>query len=116
MKILERKQYMKQIKKLNEQTFEQELQQDRVLVVDFGADWCPPCKALEPILFELQEQFPHVNFTKVDVEHELKLAERFSIKSLPTVLVFRKGTLTETVIGYRPKQQYVKILGDLIQE
>ncbi len=97
---------MKQIKKLTETEFQNYLLESPLLIVDFGADWCPPCKALEPVLLELQNDFPQIQFTKVDVDKEEKLAAQFGVKSLPTVLFFKDGALVETLIGYRPKSQY----------
>lgn len=99
---------MKPIKKLTKEEFQKELAESKLLIVDFGADWCPPCRALEPVLLELQSDFPQIQFTKVDVDKEEKLAAQFGVKSLPTVLFFKDGLLIETLIGYRPRNQYVQ--------
>jgi len=61
---------------------------------------------LEPVLLELQEEFSNIQFRKVDVEKEQALAAEYGVKSLPTVLFFKNGKLEETLIGYRPRNQY----------
>ena len=76
---------------------------NKVLVIDFYADWCQPCKPQEMILNELSKEYNGIEFFKVNVEDEYELAELFSIKSLPTIIVFGKDRKTFT--GFTQKQK-----------
>ena len=75
---------------------------DRVAVVDFWASWCPPCRALAPTIAALSEERPDVLVGKVDVDEHPEIAGRYGIQSIPTVLVFRNGELTERSVGLVP--------------
>ena len=80
----------------------QALAADRVAVVDFWATWCPPCRALAPTIAALAEERPDVVVGKLDVDEHPALAERYGIRSIPTVLVFRNGALAERSVGLVP--------------
>ena len=77
----------------------------RPLVVDFWAEWCPPCKALAPILAELSVELAGTtDFAAVDTEQEPGLAARYRTMTLPTLLVFRDGEVVQRLVGLRGKQ------------
>ena len=78
------------------------LASDRVAVVDFWASWCPPCRALAPSIAALAEERPDVLVGKVDVDDHPEIAGRYGIQSIPTVLVFRNGSLASRSIGLVP--------------
>lgn len=79
-----------------------------IKVVEFGAAWCPPCRALEPVLSELSVTLSgKVEIFKVDVDKQPDLSAKFGIRSLPTVLVFKNGSLQEQLIGYQPRHAYL---------
>ncbi|NPV12821.1 MAG: thioredoxin family protein [Ignavibacteria bacterium] len=73
-------------------------------IIDFYADWCKPCKTQDTILSELKKYHNDVEFYKVNVEEEYELAELFSIKSLPTIIVCGKDE-TKTFTGFTTKQK-----------
>jgi thioredoxin 1 len=68
-------------------------------VVDFWAEWCNPCKKLEPILEEFERKHTHIKFFKVNVEHSPSIAEIYSIQGLPTLAFFKNGVLIDTFVG-----------------
>ena len=70
-----------------------------VVVVDFWATWCGPCRMLAPILDEVAEKLPEVKFGKVDVDNAPELAQRFQVMSIPNVCVFKNGELVDRIIG-----------------
>jgi thioredoxin 1 len=77
----------------------------RTLVVDFWAEWCPPCKALTPVLEQLSVELAATHdFASVDTEAHPDLAARFGTLSLPTLLVFRDGSVQQRLVGLRGKQ------------
>ena len=67
------------------------LESDAPVVVDFTAAWCPPCRAMNPILAELAEERPDVRFVKLDVDDNVDTAVRYGVLSMPTFMVFRGG-------------------------
>jgi thioredoxin 1 len=92
---------------LTDQNFEQEvLQADRPVIVDFWAPWCGPCKAVEPILQELEAEHGHVKFGKLDIDQNFGTASRYDVLSIPTAILFESGEPRETVIGARPRSHF----------
>src|SRR5262245_46107900 len=75
---------------------------DRTVVVDFWAEWCPPCRALAPAIEALAGERPEVVVGKLDVDRHPAVAERFGVQSIPTVLVFRNGQLSARSVGLVP--------------
>ena len=84
------------------------VQDDKLLVVDFFATWCGPCKKLSPTLDEVSEEFgDRVNIVKVDVDESEDLAMTYGIRSVPTVLFFKKGQQVDKFVGALPKSEIV---------
>ncbi len=73
------------------------------VVVDFYADWCGPCKVIEPVIHKLSEEYQgRVKFVKVDTDANQELTAQFGIMSIPTVMFFSKGKVEDIVIGAVP--------------
>lgn len=97
----------------SKQEFEQ-LLNNRVLVVDFYADWCGPCRMLGPTIEELASEYAgNAEIVKLNVDNVEGVAERYGVQSIPTVIFFKNGVEVDRIIGYRPKQDYVKIIESL---
>lgn len=80
------------------------LQAETPVLVDFWAPWCHPCLMLAPILDELAEEYSgKVSFTRLDVEQNPKTASKYQIRSIPTLLLFKKGEPVSHIVGYKPK-------------
>ena len=74
-----------------------------VVLVDFFATWCGPCKMLSPILEEMANERSSVKIVKVDIDESMDLARRYGIMSVPTLLLFKDGKLISQTTGFMPK-------------
>ena len=84
---------------------------DDLVVVDFFATWCGPCKMLAPAVERAAEQHSEVHFYKVDIDEEADLASRFAIMSVPTLLYFKKGQVVSKSIGLVSPGELEKEIG-----
>ncbi len=92
------------MKDLNETNFEEEINKKKLVVVDFWAPWCMPCRMLSPVLEKLEKEYDgKVIFTKLNTDENPKIAARFGIFSIPTVMMFYKGEIVSTFIGAMPE-------------
>ena len=93
---------------INSSEFSGLVQDDKLLVVDFFATWCGPCKKLSPTLDEVSEELgEQVNIVKVDVDESEDLAMDYGIRSVPTVLFFKNGQQVDKFVGALPKSEIV---------
>ena len=97
---------------LTEATFDTELGKHKeVMMVDFWAEWCAPCRAIAPTLDELaRESAGKVSLAKVNVDEHPSLAARYGVRSIPTILFMKDGAVVDQVIGAVPKAQLKKKL------
>ena len=96
---------------LTKDNFEQEvIGSQQTVLVDVWATWCGPCKMIAPMVDEIAEKRQDVKVCKIDVDNEPELAIRFKIASIPTLLVFKNGELTDKAIGLRSKDQIEAML------
>ena len=96
--------------------FEAEVINSKVpVVVDFFADWCPPCKALSPIVEELARDYAgRIKIGKIDVDQNQKIAERFGVTAIPTLIMFKTGKNIDKIMGLEPKGELRKRLDKLL--
>ena len=74
-----------------------------ITLVDFYADWCGPCKMLGPIIEDLDNEFPEIEFIKVNVDDNMDLADKYGIMSIPAVFIFKDNQIISSMLGYRDK-------------
>ncbi len=91
------------MRKIDEREFLQVINSDKLVVVDFYADWCMPCKFLSPLLEKLSREYKDVEFYKLNVDENQELAFEYGISSIPTVLFFRRGRVVGGFVGAMPE-------------
>ena len=98
--------------KITVDNFEEEVLGSQIpVLVDFWASWCGPCRMLSPVVAEIAEELEgKVKVGKVNVDEEGELAARFGISSIPTVMVFKNGEVTNTSVGFCPKEELLALL------
>ena len=101
---------------LTEQTFDEALVANQgLLIVDFWAEWCGPCRAIAPVLEELAEASEgRVTLMKVNVDESPELAARYGIRSIPTILFVKEGKAVDRVVGAAPKAVLQRVLDALL--
>ncbi|MEI3336112.1 MAG: thioredoxin [Clostridium sp.] len=100
---------------INDSNFEEEvLKAKGVVVVDFFATWCAPCKMLAPILEEISEEVKEAKVVKIDVDENPLAANLYHVSSIPTIKIFKDGELKDSKVGFQPKEFLQEAIEELI--
>ena len=102
------------MQKVNKEQFSNIISKGIVLV-DFFAEWCGPCRTLGPLLEKLAVEFTDVNIIKVNVDEEKELAQNFEIRSIPAMLFFKNGVLVDKMVGMQQSNNIKEKLNALIE-
>jgi len=90
----------------NSQFYNKVRTSDKLVVMDFFATWCGPCRMLTPIFESLSnEMSDKVDFAKIDIDRSLEVAEEYKIVSVPTMIIFKNGKEVQRIVGFVPKEQ-----------
>ncbi len=100
------------ILELSDESFDRDvLKSEQLVMVDFWAAWCGPCKALAPIVEEVAVAYSgKVKIGKMDVDKNVATPQRYGVRGIPTLLIFKGGKLQEQLVGYHPKENIEKAL------
>lgn len=95
----------------DETQFDALLQDNTLVLVDFWATWCAPCKMVAPIIEQLAQQYAdRVKVAKVDIDEHPALAERYSVQSIPTIMLFKDGKVTARDVGAKPLASFTAMI------
>ena len=101
---------MKIIEGTKENFAEKVLKNKKQVLVDFSAEWCPPCQALHPVLEELAEERDDFLIVAVDIDENPDLADQYEVSSIPCVMVFKDGKEVDRRVGLQPKKRLIKMV------
>ncbi|GAA6619177.1 thioredoxin [Scytonema sp. NUACC26] len=106
---------MKTVEYIAEPEFDSLLKANGLVVFDFTATWCGPCKMIAPLMDKLAEEYEdRAKVVKVDLDQNQSLAKRLGIRSIPTVMIYKNGTLMETIVGVTPYETFTTALTKLL--
>lgn len=99
--------------KVSDGNFNREvLKADKTVIVDFWAEWCGPCKMVEPVMESIAREYSdEVKVAKLNVDENQSTAARYGVQSIPTMIVFENGKIKDKIVGYAPKGRLIKKLG-----
>lgn len=96
---------------ITKDNFEKEIvKADKPVLVDFWASWCGPCRMLSPTIDEIAEEHPEIKVCKINIDDEAELAIRHGVMSVPTLMIFKNGEVSQTAVGVRPKDEILDLL------
>ena len=96
---------------INKNNFQNEIMDsEKTVLLDFGAPWCAPCRMVVPVIEEIAGERPDIRVGKINVDEQPELASKFSIMSIPTLVVMKNGKIVQQVSGARPKKAILEML------
>ena len=96
---------------INRNNFQNEIMDsEKTVLLDFGAPWCAPCRMVVPVIEEIAGERPDIKVGKINVDEQPELASKFSIMSIPTLVVMKNGKIVQQVSGARPKKAILEML------
>lgn len=98
---------------LTEENFNQVIQDNDIVIIDFWAEWCGPCKSFAPIFEKTAQKYPDIVFAKLNTEEEQAIAGYFQIRSIPTTIILREQIGVFQQAGALPEESLVDIIGQV---
>jgi thioredoxin 1 len=107
-----------EVSAVTDETFEQEvLKHDKPVLVDFWAQWCPPCHMIAPVLAEIAgERAGSLAIRKINADENPGVVQAYQVKSLPTLMLFRDGQPVQALVGARPKARLLSELDAALRQ
>jgi len=107
---------MAEVQEVTDQSFDAEvLNSETPAIIDFWAEWCAPCRAIAPIVKDLADQYgEQVKIVKLNIDENLSVPSKYGIRSIPTVLAFKDGSVVGQITGARPKGAFEEMVQNLL--
>lgn len=86
------------------------LESDKTVLVDFWASWCGPCRMLAPVIAQIAEEHEEIKVCKINVDEEEELADKYNVMSIPSIMVFKNGEVTNKAVGFKPEEEILGML------
>jgi thioredoxin 1 len=96
---------------LTQANFEETITNNDMIIIDFWAPWCGPCRNFAPVFKEASEKYPNIVFAKVNTDDERELAGSFQIRSIPTLMIFREQIIIFSQAGSLPESALEEVIG-----
>ena len=87
------------VMELTSQNFNQEMKNNDLLLVDFWAEWCGPCKSMHPIFTRMEKKYKRIRFARVNVDNAQDIAMKYGVQSIQTFIMFKNGEIANTMVG-----------------
>ncbi|HEX3078565.1 MAG TPA: thioredoxin [Lachnospiraceae bacterium] len=103
------------VHELSNENFNKEVLEEKgVILIDLYATWCGPCKALSPIIEKVADEYEgKVKVAKIDIDKHMEIAEKYGVRSIPTLLFFKDGEVVENLLGLQDKVKIEQVLNRL---
>jgi len=98
---------------LTTDTFDDTVQDNDIVLLDFWAEWCGPCRTFGPIFEKVSERYPDLTFAKIDTDAEQALGAAFNVRSIPTLMVIREGVVVFSQAGVLPEAALEDLIGQV---
>jgi thioredoxin 1 len=94
-------------------TYNEKINEDKLTIVKYKANWCGPCRVLSPILEGVVKNYTDINVGEVDIDTNMSLAQKDGIRGVPTVVFYKNGKLLDKMVGLQPAQSYIDKINSL---
>ena len=101
------------VEQINANNFNQTLQDNKIVVVDFFAPWCGPCRMMHPVVENLSKKYTNIKFVKVDIDNNTQLAITQNVQVVPTFIAYKNGAEFNRIIGYNSQEDFELFLQTL---
>ena len=102
------------VKEITAAEFENVIKNNQIVVVDFFAPWCGPCRMMHPIIEEVSEEYANIQFVKIDIDDAIEVANQQNIQVVPTIIAYKNGVEFSRIRGYNSKRDFELFVQSLL--